>query len=225
MTERRKQFLQHLMGLYQKTQQPVHYETLANAVGVSKWTAYDMLRGLEKLGYLSRDYLHPRGGVGRSQVVFRPTEKAVQLVSRICDNPSSSHGNETERDMIRLLQELQRAEMGLAMTRLIESVSQTPSGITFCLSLLGVLSLFLKNLDEPIRATVEHMTASLERPEARILVFIGVMFGIVIHSVKGELGQETARLIGRALSSIQELSEDERVRLADFLSEALRQVQ
>ncbi|MBE3555043.1 MAG: Lrp/AsnC family transcriptional regulator, partial [Thermicanus sp.] len=79
LTERRKQFLQKLIDLYQMTNLPVHYETLAHALGVSKWTAYDMMRELEKQGYLSRDYaLHP-GEIGRSQIVFQPTEKASEL--------------------------------------------------------------------------------------------------------------------------------------------------
>ncbi|MBY6273613.1 MAG: DNA-binding protein, partial [Bacillaceae bacterium] len=37
LTERRKQFLRKLVDLYQKTNVPVHYETLAKYIGVSKW--------------------------------------------------------------------------------------------------------------------------------------------------------------------------------------------
>ncbi len=50
LTERRKQFLQKLLDLYRRTNLPVHYESVAQALGVSKWTAYDMLKALEKLG-------------------------------------------------------------------------------------------------------------------------------------------------------------------------------
>ncbi len=226
LTERRRQFLQQLVGLYQKTTCPVHYITLAKALGVSKWTAYDMLRELEKLGYLSRDYIHDHGGAGRSQIVFVPTDKAVQLISLVYENRLvPAEWSEMERNMIGLLQELRHAEMGFAVSRLIETVSHTPNGITFCLSLLGLLTLFLSHAEEPVRTTVEQVILSLDQPRMRIIVFIGTMLGIVIQTVSDELGRETSRLIGRALCCVQELSESELIQLANFLSKALQQVQ
>jgi len=47
--------LDKIMNLYQQTKLPVHYGTLANKIGVGKWTAYDMVKELEKLHYLKRD--------------------------------------------------------------------------------------------------------------------------------------------------------------------------
>lgn len=226
LTRRRKQFLHHLMDVYQQTTRPVHYRTLASDMGVSQWTAYDMLRELEKLGYLSRDYIHDHGGVGRSRIVFVPTEKAVQLISRVCENRSTPAGwSEMEGRMIGLLQELRDAEMGPAVSRLIETVSHMPSGVTFCLSLLGLLTLFLGHAEEVIKTTVEQVILSLDQPRARILVFIGTMLGIVIQTVSDELEREMSRLIGRALSCVQELSDSELVGLVNFLSRALQQVQ
>jgi len=89
LTERRKQFLQQIVNLYEKTGLPVHYITLANLIGVSKWTAYDMLKGLEKNGLLKRDYTITPNELGRSMIVFTPTTKAEELFgqkrNKICN--------------------------------------------------------------------------------------------------------------------------------------------
>ncbi|WP_242824990.1 hypothetical protein [Dehalobacter sp. DCA] len=79
LTERRKQFLQQIIRLYEKSGLPVHYETLANLLGVSKWTAYDMLKELEKNDFLKRDYVVNPNVQGRSTIVFSPTPKANKL--------------------------------------------------------------------------------------------------------------------------------------------------
>ncbi len=44
------------MRIHQETGLPVHYVAVAERLEVSKWTAYDMLRQLEKSGYLEVEY-------------------------------------------------------------------------------------------------------------------------------------------------------------------------
>jgi Iron dependent repressor, N-terminal DNA binding domain. len=72
LTRRRREFLSKINKLYQGTGQPVHYTTVAQALGVSKWTAYDILRELEKEDLLNVEYAVSREerNPGRSQVFF-----------------------------------------------------------------------------------------------------------------------------------------------------------
>lgn len=73
LTPRQQDFLDQVVDIYETTGEPVHYSTVAEHLGVSKSTAYEMLRLLEEKGYLSTDYvLGDSPGPGRSTVVFTP---------------------------------------------------------------------------------------------------------------------------------------------------------
>lgn len=73
LTPRQQEFFDQVVDLYRTTGDPVHYSTVAERLGVSKSTAYEMLRILEGKGYLSADYvLGESTGPGRSAVVFTP---------------------------------------------------------------------------------------------------------------------------------------------------------
>jgi hypothetical protein len=53
---------------------PVHYSAVAGPLGISAWTAYDLLRELERDGLVAASYTHRAGvAVGRTQVGFAPT--------------------------------------------------------------------------------------------------------------------------------------------------------
>jgi len=52
----------------------VHYSAVAEPLGISAWTAYDLLRELERDGLVATSYAHRAGvAVGRTQVGFAPT--------------------------------------------------------------------------------------------------------------------------------------------------------
>jgi hypothetical protein len=78
LTQRQQDFLRNLLDLYHTAQQPVHYSQVAQALGVNRFSAYDMLKLLEQRGYLTSHYvLAPaHSGPGRSSIAFLPTAKA-----------------------------------------------------------------------------------------------------------------------------------------------------
>jgi DNA-binding MarR family transcriptional regulator len=85
LTRRQEEFIYKLLDLYQEGEQPLHYTQLAERLGVSRFTAYDMLRLLEEKGLATSQYrLAPdRVGPGRSEVFFVPTQRAHQLVATL----------------------------------------------------------------------------------------------------------------------------------------------
>jgi hypothetical protein len=85
LTRRQEAFIRKLLDVYREAQEPVHYSLLAERLGVSRFTAYDMLRLLEEKGFVSSDYqLSARkSGPGRSEVVFLPTPLAHQLIAEM----------------------------------------------------------------------------------------------------------------------------------------------
>lgn len=73
LTPRQQEFLDQIVDLYQMTGEPVHYSTVAERLGVSNSTAYEMLRILERKALLSTQYvLGESAGPGRSTVMFTP---------------------------------------------------------------------------------------------------------------------------------------------------------
>jgi hypothetical protein len=78
LTQRQQDFLRNLLDLYNIAQQPVHYSQVAKALGVNRFSAYDMLKLLEQKGFLTSHYvLAPaHTGPGRSSIAFIPTAKA-----------------------------------------------------------------------------------------------------------------------------------------------------
>ena len=81
LTRRRKEFLYKIKKIHENTGAPVHYITVSEALGVSKWTAYDIMKELEKEGYLRSEYAVSREEKfpGRSAILFLPTPKAEEL--------------------------------------------------------------------------------------------------------------------------------------------------
>ncbi|MBU1291107.1 Rrf2 family transcriptional regulator, partial [bacterium] len=85
ITERQKEFLKTLIDLYQQKSSPIHYSEVAQKMGVSKWTAYDMLQLLQKEGFLEVEYIIPEpdsykwSKLGRSTITFYPTKKGYAI--------------------------------------------------------------------------------------------------------------------------------------------------
>ena len=79
LTRRQYQFLESVVSTYSETGSPVSYKDIANKLEVSRWTAYDILQELYKKGFLIAKY-RPVGGPGRSEVLYVPTQEAIERV-------------------------------------------------------------------------------------------------------------------------------------------------
>ena len=51
LTARQRAFLDKLLELYRERKSPVHYSDVAERLGVNRFSAYDMLKVLEKKGF------------------------------------------------------------------------------------------------------------------------------------------------------------------------------
>ena len=87
LTARQRTFLRELQRLYREHRKPVHYTAIAERVGVNRFSAYDMLKVLEKKGVASSTYALAAGhsGPGRSMVVFAPTELGTALTAPVSE--------------------------------------------------------------------------------------------------------------------------------------------
>lgn len=95
LTERQGEFLGKLVEIYRQGGEPVHYTRVADALGVSKWTAYDVMNVLEHKRMVVREYAvgDGLGLAGRSRVLFRPTEAGLASLAE-----ESSAANDDDRE-------------------------------------------------------------------------------------------------------------------------------
>lgn len=85
LTGRQEEFLCKFLDLYRDTDGTLHYSQVAEYLGVSKITAYDMLKLLERRGMVRAEYVVPERnrGPGRSTITFHPTAKALALLDEL----------------------------------------------------------------------------------------------------------------------------------------------
>ena len=72
LTRRQQEFINNLIDLSGEESGPIHYSVLADRLGVSPFTAYDMLCLLEKKGMVTSEYQLAAGkdGPGRAERLF-----------------------------------------------------------------------------------------------------------------------------------------------------------
>ena len=220
LTKRRLQFLQKLMDLYRRTNLPVHYEVLAKAVGVSKWTAYDVLKAIEEQGFVSRSYANNTKETGRSQVLFVPTSKASEVIAAAEDASfDQADWNKTVANISRMLRELKHTGINEALRSLLDEIGRVNTRFKFCAYTAGLL-VYLKNFSGKTEAKLRPLMKKAPSKETGMTMMIGTVLGTTIQKVNEELGREITELVSRFLGSIPDLTGEEKERLFDFLSEA-----
>jgi len=91
LTSRQIEFVEKLIDLYAEVEDNIHYSKVAERLGVSRSTAYEMLRLLERKGFArAHYYLDESGGPGRSTVLFSPTERAHAIFKRMREQVGST---------------------------------------------------------------------------------------------------------------------------------------
>jgi DNA-binding MarR family transcriptional regulator len=101
LTSRQIEFVEKLLDLYDEIEESIHYSQVADRLGVSRSTAYEMLRLLERKGFARSHYfLDESGGPGRSTVLFSPTERAHTMFSRLREQVGAATNWDNARNAI-----------------------------------------------------------------------------------------------------------------------------
>jgi predicted transcriptional regulator len=219
LTQRRKDFLDCLINLYNRTAKPVHYETLAREVGVSKWTAYDMLQALEKTGFLVRQYALHSQGIGRSQIVYVPTESAYGIVGK--SRTDSDVTNSVESAMVNFIGWTRRIQTEDIIEEIMEAIQTAPSQVEYCSYVLGLLVIVLRGTNEETVRFIKHFVLQTPSESMRLATFTGAVFGNVVTSINSELSLQVVDLIGEFLKQVNGLSDESKSLLSEFLVQTL----
>ena len=189
LTRRQTTFVERLVDLYHEAHGPIHYSTLAQRLGVSRFTAYDMLRLLEEKGLVTSAYQLTAGksGPGRSEVLYEPTERAHALVAQLA---GAGGGLEWAAVKTRLVENFagpgsQDRELTQAM--LARVPRQGPAPLRYCLEVMTVVALRLKRPARR-RALARWLPALLEGPEGGDRASLSLLGGWALAALEAETG-------------------------------------
>jgi hypothetical protein len=147
LTRRQEEFINNFLDLHQELQGPIHYTELAEKVGVSPFTAYDMLCLLEEKGLVTSEYHRApeQSGPGRTVRVFLPSAYALAKARRLFEE---EEGNlDWEAFKRRRLESVRKGEVPdqeLAEEMLARIPPGGPYALRFCVEIMTVIALRLR---------------------------------------------------------------------------------
>jgi len=229
LTPRQRAFLDKLLELYREHKGPVHYTDVAERLGVNRFSAYDMLKVLEKKGMASSSYALAAGhsGPGRSMVVFAPTPQAILILAPETADERLGDEWRAARDMVlRRLQSAREADYREVLEDLLARLPEAKAPLLFCTEMIGVLLLNMQRAKtkagglNPFRALASLRGSG----DAGLETLAGLSLGSTLAADDEASPGLTQRLLDHARqyqSGLSRLSGEARSALVQFLEEAL----
>lgn len=230
LTARQHDVLTKLLDLYHESQQPIHYTQVAERLGVNRYSAYDMLKLLERKEFVRSEYLRTgeKGTPGRSSIVFVPTAKA-RAALRLLGGRSALNPDESDWEAAKQ-QILDRLRTGdpdnQLVTELLERTlpAESEAALLYCTEVIGALVAQLQRM----RATVAlggrltRLRSLIPAGELGLGTLAGLGLGSLLSNrpeiVTLERWQTSIRQYQAMLT---DLGEEHVAALSDFLQEAL----
>jgi len=243
ITKRQKEFLQSLIDLYQDKGSPIHYSEVAKKLGVSKWTAYDMLQLLRREGLLEVEYLIPEsdnykwGKLGRSTITFFPTKKGY-TISNLPRKKLPTKIAELDKLKKNIIQKFEEIKGKFNLKDLFKEAVQAKSPLIFCACVLLILILLIKKITEGIAeiqllSQVIPADATNTYIELALTVFVGMCFGVLTKYInnipKYVTGpnnslDEYAGYIQTYNQYVSQMDKKEQKSLLNFLKDTLNEI-
>ncbi|HAU32342.1 MAG: Transcriptional regulator [Desulfotomaculum sp. 46_296] len=224
LTRRRKEFLNKIVNLFHQTGLPVHYATVGEALKVSKWTAYDILRELEKQGFLRAEYSVGREvkNPGRSMVMFLPTAGALRLYSSEAGKALPlEEWSAIKEKLLDFFDNMKSTGTKKVIDNLMEEMSRIETPVTFSAYTIALLVAYLKNLGSRSADTLLHLLTLPSKPEMTLIFFAGTVIGTMTKNMKEVINGKSFTFIRRFHQYLSECDAGEKKLLLGFLNEAL----
>jgi len=229
LTPRQSAFLDKLLELYREHKGPVHYSDVAVRLGVNRFSAYDMLKVLEKKGFATSSYALAAGhsGPGRSMIVFAPMHEAATFGTPRRDNDRLDEEWRNARAwVLKKLRETRGSSYREALNDLMARLPEAKAPLTFCTEMVGALLLNMERARtrggefNPFRA----LAAFRANDHGGLEMLAGLSVGATLSADDESSSSITQRLLDQAhhyQTSLSRLSDPARSALAQFLEEAL----
>lgn len=230
LTARQKAFLARLRDLCAEARGPLHYSRVAENLGVSAATAYDMLKVLERKGMVRSEYVIPDRppGPGRASVLFAPTPLADEVVGCVLNDVTLDEEWETVRRQV--LTALRSGEAAIRNDLLRDVAALVPNARSPLAYAGEVITVLLLNLHEakhkfgprsPLGMLLENTAGKLG-----MSMLAGLAFGLsATHRAHERLWTDLPKHIRRYEAAVQELSAERVQALREFVGEVVSALQ
>lgn len=229
LTARQQTFLQKLLELHRERKGPVHYSDVADRLGVSPFSAYDMLRVLEKKGLALTSYALASGhsGPGRSMILFAPTASAEQVLGGQGAEPELDEEWQSVRErVLKKLHQARETSYREALNELLARLPEAHAPLTFCTEMIGALLLNMGRVRARAGDLNPFRVLSVLRAGegGGLETLAGLSVGASLSATDEASPSITHRLLEHARgyqANLGRLSEEARSALVQFLEEAL----
>ena len=192
LTFRQKSFLSKVADVYRGVDAPIHYTALADKLGLSKSTVYDMFRVLEQKGMIESQYATPKevAGPGRASVLFYPTARARELFFHVAGEIK----DEWEDLKARILASLQKGKSGNyndVIQDLLSKAGEAQAPLAQCAGIVTALLLSLREAKYEL-TDKGSLSSIIKAPvsKLRMSILAGLVLGISLSN------QAVERLLG-----------------------------
>ena len=228
LTRRQETFIYKLLDLYRELDGPIHYSLLAERVGVSPFTAYDMLRLLEEKGLVDSEYrvANDKPVPGRSEVLFWPTERAQNLWLELTRDADTGEREVVNKRVLEKIHSGEQREHELAEEMLARLPPGGPAILRYCIEVMSIVVLRLGR-GSGRRLLAEHLPQILEGQgaamRAGLLLLGGFALGLLAKESSGgpDRSEEMLTHVQRYQTLILEMEPHLCRRLGESMKETL----
>jgi predicted transcriptional regulator len=225
ITQRRMDFLRTIKQLYESTKLPVHYVRVAELLGISKWSAYEMLKNLEKEGLVSSQYEVKQGQKhpGRAMVLFAPTHLMDTILSGKPLEVSLTEWLQIKERLLSCCEGLKKNDNAKDLVKqLIAELPTIANPMIFSSYVITILIVQLQTLSDNSIGLIKKLIKDAVNPESGIAMFVGAVIGSMpkITSRVNPIAQLMNHLPGLQ-KNLAQMKHSEQIQLMDFLSDAL----
>ena len=224
LTYRQSAAVAVLLDLYAEgRQQPIAYRHVAERLGVAPTTAYRMLRLAEKMGYVRAVYAArpAANAVGRSPVLFEPTDLARRTIAGITSPPPPDEAWETTRS--RILEALASSEASAfddALQALVAGLDEPGTPVDVAGRTIAALMISLEESRQG--ADDSDLLERIARPGTRfgLSTLGGMLLGLAwADRATRTLAARLDRQVGHFQSALAELSPEQSSAIAAFVAQ------
>lgn len=225
LTQRQETFIGKLIELYQDFQGPIHYSAVAERLGVSDITAYDMLRLLEEKGLVVSRYelADDKSGPGRSKIVFAPSPRAHQLMADLVGDELEPDSPELKTHILEKIRLGAVEEPELTHEILERLPSEGEGALRFCTEFIAAFASRIQHTTGKA-PFLEYLSKILAAENAASRSNLGLIGGFALGLFMNERTLDADALLDhlqRYQSCVSEMNHDERYRLAESLQHTL----
>jgi DNA-binding MarR family transcriptional regulator len=203
LTRRQEAFIYNLLDLYRELEGPIHYSALAKRVGVSPFTAYDMLRLLEEKGLAASEYRvdSDKPFPGRSEVFFWPTEQAHNLWKKLAGATDTGDWEMVKNRVLNRIRDGGLQDRELAEQMLARVPPERSPILRYCVEIITILALRLKR-GAGRQLLAEYLQKILTEQDGASRVNLSLLSGFALGVFANE-NEDSASCSSQMLDHVQ----------------------